>query len=85
MPQTADTLGWILVEQGEAANAIGLLRQAGAGDKASPTIQYHLAVALKDIGHGDEARQLLSSVLKSSPAFDDKPAAEKLLAELSKK
>lgn len=85
MAQTADTLGWILVQQGHAADAIGLLKQASAEQKADSAIQYHLAVALNDLGHPKEAVTLLAPLLKDSTKFDDKPAAEKLYAQLSKK
>ncbi len=85
VPQTADTLGWILLEEGQATNAIGLLRQAAVSDKANPTIQYHLAVALNATGQRDEAQQILTKLVQDPKAFDDKAAAEKLLAELSRK
>jgi putative PEP-CTERM system TPR-repeat lipoprotein len=84
LTQTADTLGWILVRQGEAAKALDLLRRASAGAPANPAVQYHLAVALNDTGHPAEARKLLASVVKSPAKFDDKGAAEKLLATLPK-
>ena len=83
--QTQDTLGWILVEKGQSANAIGLLQEASATPSASPAIRYHYAVALNQLGKSAEARKILSELINSAPAnFDDKPAAEKLLAELSK-
>lgn len=85
LPQAADTLGWILVQQGHAANAVGLLEEARAGLQADSTVQYHLAVALNDTGHRDRAIALLTPLLKGKSQFDDKSAAEKLFAELSKK
>ena len=84
LPQTADTLGWILVRQGQAANAVGLLTRASAEQKSDSAIQYHLAVALNDTGHRDQAIALLTPLLKGTTQFDDKPAAEKLFAELKK-
>ena len=86
LPQTADTLGWILVQQGEAAKAIGLLKHASESGSATatPAIRYHLAVALKDVGRPTEAIQLLTELVSGSASFDEKPEAEKLLNQLSK-
>jgi cellulose synthase operon protein C len=85
LPQAADTLGWILVRQDDAVNAIGLLEEARVGLQSDSTVQYHLAVALNDTGHRDRAIALLTPLLKGKSQFDDKPAAAKLFAELSKK
>lgn len=85
LSQTADTLGWIMVQQGQAVNAIGLLTQAAAEETSDSTVQYHLAVALSDTGHPEKAIALLTPLLKGKTQFDDKPAAEKLFAQLSKK
>jgi putative PEP-CTERM system TPR-repeat lipoprotein len=84
LPQAADTLGWILVRQGQATAGLDLLQRARAGEPANPAVQYHLAVALNDTGHPVEARKLLASLVSSTVKFDDKSAAEKLLAALSK-
>jgi putative PEP-CTERM system TPR-repeat lipoprotein len=84
LPQTADTLGWILVQQREAANALGLLEEASGGAPADLEIRYHFAVALSDTGHRSRARQLLASLTKKAVKFDDKKAAQKLLDTLSK-
>jgi len=80
--QVADTLGWILLKGGRPTIALQLLRQATAEQPSVPAIRYHLAVALKETGHGEEATQLLTSILKESSTFDERPAAEKLLSEL---
>lgn len=81
-PQTADTLGWILTQQGNAAKGVELLRQAVAS--GDPRIAYHLAVALKDTGNKDEAVKLLSAVSKTQGTFTEKADAEKLLGEMTK-
>jgi putative PEP-CTERM system TPR-repeat lipoprotein len=84
LPQTEDTLGWILVRQGQAAQGLVLLRRASVGQPADPAVQYHLAVALDDTHHPAAARKLLASVIGKKVKFDDEPAARKLLAALSK-
>jgi putative PEP-CTERM system TPR-repeat lipoprotein len=84
LPQTEDTLGWILVRQGQAAKGLVLLRHASVGEPANPAVQYHLAVALNDTHQPAEARKLLASLIGKKVSFDDEPAAQKLLALLSK-
>jgi predicted Zn-dependent protease len=44
-----DTLGWILVEQGETKRGLELLQQALAKDSKIPEIRYHLAVSIREI------------------------------------
>jgi putative PEP-CTERM system TPR-repeat lipoprotein len=85
LPQTKDTLGWILVQQGQAAAAIWLLQEASAAGSQNPEIRYHLAVALNQSGRRPEALKILTELINESSSFDGKPEAEKLLAELSKK
>lgn len=84
LSQTADTLGWILVQQHDAANALGLLEAASSGAPANLEIRYHLAAALSATGHNARARRLLASLTKKAVKFDDKKAAEKLLDSLPK-
>ncbi|MBV8774490.1 MAG: PEP-CTERM system TPR-repeat protein PrsT [Deltaproteobacteria bacterium] len=84
LPQTKDTLGWILVKEGQAAAAIGLLQEASAAGLQNPEIQYHLAVALNMVGRQPEALKILTDLLGGKNNFDEKPEAEKLFAELSK-
>jgi putative PEP-CTERM system TPR-repeat lipoprotein len=84
LPATKDTLGWILVQQGQAAAALGLLQEASAAGGENPQIRYHLAVALNMIGRRPEALKILTELINGPTSFDDKPEAEKLLAELSK-
>ena len=82
-PEVTDTLGWILVQQGEAPKAVPMLTSASAGRPQNFAIKYHLAVALKDTGHTTEAVDALRSIVGSPEPFDDRPAAQKLLSELS--
>jgi len=42
-------------------------------------------VALNDTGQHQAARQILSSLVTEKASFDDKSAAEQLLADLSKR
>ena len=83
-PEVTDTLAWILVQQGEAAKATPLLQSASAGRPQNLAIKYHLAVALNDTGHPAEAIEVLRPIVASPDTFDDRPAAQTLLTDLSK-
>ena len=82
-PETGDTLGWIMVKQGDAKTGVPLLQQASNQRPANQTIKYHLAVALNDSGRKDDAVKTLQPLVSGSEAFDEKADARKLLEELS--
>lgn len=77
-----DTLGWILVRRGDKNRGADLLRQAHSLAPESGDIAYHLAVALKDTGKGQEAQGLLKRALERDAKFSEAEAARKLLQEL---
>jgi putative PEP-CTERM system TPR-repeat lipoprotein len=84
-PQSAtvkDTLGWILLVQGDKARAISLLKEAAASSPNAPEIRYHYAVALAQAGDKAKARQELDAALKHQGDFPGKAAAEQLRREL---
>jgi predicted Zn-dependent protease len=81
-PQSADTLGWILLKQGDARDAMPLLVQAANSLKADPSVQFHLAAALKETGKRDEAIASLAKLVDLIPAFDEQPDARRMLQEL---
>ena len=83
-PQTADTLGWIMTNAGNAATGVALLRQANAEASTDPRVQYHYAVALKHTGQKDEAVKLLNAVVAVKGDFQEKTDAQKLLDEMGK-
>lgn len=82
-PQVSDTLGWVLTATGDAKTALPLLRQASMQMPDNLAIQYHLGVALKEAGQKDEAISVLRPIVLGVQDFDDKPAAKKLLDELT--
>jgi putative PEP-CTERM system TPR-repeat lipoprotein len=78
----ADTLGWIMVEQGDAAGAMKYLAQASEAQPTDGTIQYHYAVVLSKTGKAAEARGVLQKLLKLDIQPDTKSAGQALLAKL---
>jgi cellulose synthase operon protein C len=82
--QVADTLGWIMTTDGNAASGITLLRQAAVQLGDLPTVRYHLAVALKDTGHPADAIALLQPIVQGPVSFDEKQDAARLLDELNR-
>jgi tetratricopeptide (TPR) repeat protein len=81
-PQAADTLGWVLTRQGNPAMGLLLLRQAAMQLRTDPTVFYHLAVTLKDLGQKDPAIDILTQIMAVPGEFEDKPAARALLEAL---
>jgi Flp pilus assembly protein TadD len=62
-PGVMDTLGWMLVEQGNTTRAVPLLQKASGMAPNSPEIRYHLAVSLHKSGDKQGARKELTSCL----------------------
>ncbi len=81
-PAVNDTLGWILVQQGEAEAALPFLRAAQARKANDPEIRYHLAAALVALGRSEEARRELEAALRSATQFTDMREAQALLSRL---
>lgn len=59
-----DTLGWILVTEGETEQGLALLRDA-ISRQNNPLIRYHLAQALGELGRTDEAKLELKRIIKA--------------------
>jgi putative PEP-CTERM system TPR-repeat lipoprotein len=79
-----DTLGWIMLDQGEAAAALTYLNAANLRAPQDLDIQYHLAVALYRVGRAADARIILENLLGSFGSFADRAEAEKLMQELKR-
>lgn len=81
-PAIQDTLGWILVEQGQAGRGLDLLRKASAKAPKNVGIRYHYAIALVRTGDKAQARKELESLLKDAPASPEAKAAKAQLQNL---
>ncbi len=83
--QVVDTVGWILLQQNQGAEALPLLAEAHKSQPANPSITFHYASALAQSGKPAEARTLLRALLQEGTAFESRPAAVALAASLDGK
>ncbi len=81
--QTADTLGWILVQENEAPTGLLLLRQAAARLPTDPSVHYHLAVALEHTGQREPAASLLKLLIDKGGNFPERDAAVQLAQRIA--
>lgn len=83
-PEIGDTLGWILVQRGEFADGLRVLRDARSRAALDPGISYHIAVALKEMGRTAEAIDELALLLRNNAQeqFAEREQASNLLDEL---
>jgi predicted Zn-dependent protease len=79
-----DTLGWVLLAQGDVQAALPQLQAASTALPGNPEVQYHVAVALQRAGRAADARAVLEKLLSSGASFTSKAEAEKLLDELKR-
>lgn len=81
-PVAADTLGWIQIEQGNAARGLELVRKALDRDPKNTELRYHAAVGLARSGSKAEARRELEKLLAGNQPFEQRQAATDLLKQL---
>ena len=81
---TLDTLGWVQFKRGSVKEATRSFEAALEKDPNSPTIRYHLALALAEQGETERAKQLLKESLAVSD-FADREKAEVELARLEER
>jgi len=82
VPAVADTMGWLLVEQGQASKAVEILRKAAGNAPKNSEIGYHYAVALAKTGDKAGARKQLEAILSGGQAFPQQEQAKALLKQL---
>lgn len=81
-PEIADTLGWVLVSNGQVERGINVLQQAAVQAPHLPDIRYHLAAAFAKAGKKAEARRELEKLLADERPFETRAAAKALLDSL---
>lgn len=81
-PAHADTLGWMLVQQGQSARGLPLIEQASKGAPAHPEIRYHLAYALAKSGQAKQARREVAQLQKMSLSPELQKQVQQLLSSL---
>lgn len=80
-PAVADTLGWILAQQGQPGRAVPLLKKATDSAPNAGDIRFHYASALLGAGQRDEARRQLRR-LQSDGGYRRQAEVRALLAGL---
>jgi putative PEP-CTERM system TPR-repeat lipoprotein len=78
-----DTLGWVMVAQGDAKGGLPYLKAAAYGMPQDPNVQFHLAVALSRTGAMGPAREMLAKLAQDETNADAKTQASQYLQSLS--
>lgn len=81
-PEITDTLGWMLVQEGDIEQGLPLLREAHDNLPDNPDIRYHLAHALNESGDTAAARDILAPLAGIEQPFMEKEPATRLLEQL---
>lgn len=80
--RTADTLGSILVDNGQSSRGIQLLDKASSLEPKNTEIRYHLAAALAKAGDKARAKRQLETLLADGKPFPQREEAIKLMKAL---
>jgi Flp pilus assembly protein TadD len=81
-PGIMDTLGWILLNNGETTEAYQLLERAASLNPESRNTQYHLAVASSKLGDPSRSLRILRAILADDTEFAERDEAAAFLEEL---
>lgn len=81
-PAIMDTLGWILVEQGNIVKGLPLIQKANSLMPDALDVRYHLALALVKSGDKIKARKELEQLLASGKGYAKIEEVRALLKQL---
>ena len=81
-PAILDTLGWMLVEQGNITRGLPLLQKAASVAPEAVAIRYHLVLGLVKSGDKVKARKELEQILATGKTFPQVEEAKTLLKQL---
>lgn len=81
-PSILDTLGWMLVEQGNTTRGLPLLQKATSLAPEAAEIHYHLVLGLVKSGDKAKARKELEQLLATGKTFSRIEEARALLKQL---
>ena len=81
-PAILDTLGWILVEQGNTGRGLPLLQKATSLMPEVPAIRYHFAYGLAKSGDKTRARKELEQLFATGKNFSGIDEAKTLLKQM---
>ena len=83
-PDVADTLGWMLSEQGNTGRGAELLQKAVAAAPGAQVIRFHLAQTYLKMGDKAKARAELERIESTGTKFPQEAEAMSLLQQLKK-
>ena len=83
-PKVADTLGWILVANGNVNDAVELLKVSARELDTNPSVHYHLGIAYMQQGEEREARLALENAVDLGGQFPERREAEQALSLLER-
>jgi putative PEP-CTERM system TPR-repeat lipoprotein len=81
-PSVQDTIGWILLKQGQLPRALEFLAAAASHAPDIGSVRYHYAVALARSGRKEDAKKELEAVLKLGQKFPEMDDVKAMLRTL---
>ncbi len=81
-PEVVDTVGWVLMQNGQAERSLVLFQEAVLKAPDILAIRIHLAEAFIKVGRVGEARKELENLLNDNPEFPERTQAQQLLSAL---